>query len=1083
MRWNRKLLCLLGMVLLSQMGNHLIGQSYFASLNALGNTRICRGDSIGARIWFWGGTSPYTVVINDDQGEVLTLENYESLEPFYLKPTVSTTFYLASVVDSKGRKGGAYGSIEATVDQPTPVTIVADRKAFLESEPGVPLKSSPSGATFRGPGVSGTTFYPAVATHVGSPHRITCTYENQNGCLSTDRENFYVLSGNSSVQLLLGGVAIDLVCNDGVSYTLKGNNDDQLSGTFELFRKGSSNPIVGHITDDNLGDNEAIITFKGLSGTFEVVYTYGMESIEIKSYTEVLVYQVDLLGVQELPDTICQNDLAFPLVPLVGAEDPNATYRFSGSGVTGNQVDGYYLDPGHPDLAQGLNQIELDYTASNGCSTQLSVLVYLGWIPTLSFQSEDFCLGPEGDTLLFNNTTSQKEKIGEWTWEFGDPSSGENNFSSLESPEHFYSEPGLKSILMGAISKEGCATQQSFETLVADIPEVDFNWESDCYKEEAPVVFQAAVLSEYSDLDILVWTLRSTDGEVVDVIGKGPTELSLEYAFSSLDSYDVTLYAESLAGCEGEQSRRIKLVPVNVLTEEGYMETFDQGQGDWSVDSEEQLESWILGEPDFTGFEPIENDLAWYTDLPDQAGGYLENSWVLSPCFDFSALSQPVIQMDLMKSFMPGTDGAVLQYRDKESEGWETLGSKGSGLRWYNQSEIYNRPGGSSVGWGLSPFEPDTKWVTARHSLNALAGKSDVKFRIAIASGGSQEITSGKYNQGFAFNNFFLGETVLRRSVLEYFTNSSGESMFAVDAKVNEFAMANAGLVFDLHYHMSYPQEDPMNTNNPLPPSTRAFNYGVPVVPYAVLNGGASPEYRFDLTPQDTKIDEEVLYSSSVESPLFELLLTVDYAADGLEGVATVVCLDDNFNSNLQLYLVVIEKEVTAYGWLNQDSMFRNVVLDMLPTPAGKLLGNNWTPGKTSEIDFSWDYASYVEDVEDLSVVAFVQDRESGSILQAEILPHTFGVSAPGREVETHSMELYPNPARDYCTINFGSNTDKKGQLLVVDISGREVLISPVQQGVLVKKLDLKELPEGLFMVLWKESGIVRGEAKLIRKD
>ena len=55
----------------------------------------------------------------------------------------------------------------------------------------------------------------------------------------------------------------------------------------------------------------------------------------------------------------------------------------------------------------------------------------------------------------------------------------------------------------------------------------------------------------------------------------------------------------------------------------------------------------------------------------------------------------------------------------------------------------------------------------------------------------------------------------------------------------------------------------------------------------------------------------------------------------------------------------------------------------MLPTPAGKLLGNEWFNGKTESRSFSWDYPEYIEDIEDLAVVAFVQDRDNGGILQA----------------------------------------------------------------------------------------------------
>jgi hypothetical protein len=297
---------------------------------------------------------------------------------------------------------------------------------------------------------------------------------------------------------------------------------------------------------------------------------------------------------------------------------------------------------------------------------------------------------------------------------------------------------------------------------------------------------------------------------------------------------------------------------------------------------------------------------------------------------------------------------------------------------------------------------------------------------------------------------------------------------------VTALATEYADYVYDLHYHMNVPEYDPMNANNPLPPSTRAFNYGVPVVPFAVLNGGANPGYRFDLRPPNGEINEEVLIGASLEAPLFEVFLEVDYLEDHLEGKATVVCIDENFDSYLQLYLVVIESEVTMYPNLREDSSFRNVVLDMLPTPTGKLIGNNWRSGKVAELEFSWEYADYLEDIEDLNVIAFVQDRESGSILQAADKPHSLLLDVPGDERAHETLKVYPNPAEASTTVRFTDRTVHPGQLILVDISGQEVKKVLVPPGSLIQKLDLSDLSQGMFMIFWKESGIVKGQAKLI---
>jgi hypothetical protein len=87
----------------------------------------------------------------------------------------------------------------------------------------------------------------------------------------------------------------------------------------------------------------------------------------------------------------------------------------------------------------------------------------------------------------------------------------------------------------------------------------------------------------------------------------------------------------------------------------------------------------------------------------------------------------------------------------------------------------------------------------------------------------------------------------------------------------------------------------------------------------------------------------------------------------------------------------------------------------------------------------------------------------------------------PAYEKDNHPMVLYPNPARDQLTIFFGNRTEMPGQIEVVDISGREVMVMEVQRDITTQQTDISHLPEGLFMIFWKESGLVKGHARFIR--
>ena len=161
-----------------------------------------------------------------------------------------------------------------------------------------------------------------------------------------------------------------------------------------------------------------------------------------------------------------------------------------------------------------------------------------------------------------------------------------------------------------------------------------------------------------------------------------------------------------------------------------------------------------------------------------------------------SALSTPLVQLDIMKSFVPGTDGSVMQYQYQVSEGLNNLGVVDGGINWYNSYGIFNKPGGSTFGWGLSQFEPDEAWVQAAYAMDILSDSSPLKFRVALGTGRAQSIG----NHGFAFDNFNIGQ--VKNSVLEHFTNSASTEAAVADGIVQQFVEDYSSQVIDIQYHI-----------------------------------------------------------------------------------------------------------------------------------------------------------------------------------------------------------------------------------------------------------------------------------------
>ena len=115
-----------------------------------------------------------------------------------------------------------------------------------------------------------------------------------------------------------------------------------------------------------------------------------------------------------------------------------------------------------------------------------------------------------------------------------------------------------------------------------------------------------------------------------------------------------------------------------------------------------------------------------------------------------------------------------------------------------------------------------------------------------------------------------------------------------------------------------------------------------------------------------------------------------------------------------------------------------------------------------------------------LSVVAFVQNRDKGEVLQADAKPHTPGVGIPGKFSEPGLLAIYPNPAVETFYVNFGTEAELEGQLKILDLSGRVIMRSDVQPGYTVQRMDVTHLSRGMYMICWFEAGKLKGRKKVV---
>lgn len=214
-----------------------------------------------------------------------------------------------------------------------------------------------------------------------------------------------------------------------------------------------------------------------------------------------------------------------------------------------------------------------------------------------------------------------------------------------------------------------------------------------------------------------------------------------------------------------------------------YQENFEV-QGSWLPGGTSS--SWVWGSPS----KPIitkagSGQKCWITGgLTTSFYPIGENSFLRSPCFDFTTLTNPQISFKVFWETERRWDGANLQYSTDGGNSWQTLGANNdnnncTASNWFNYAGVSSL---SADGWSgtIKPTVGSCQggggsngWLTARRSLTALAGKNNVVFRFRFTAG----TTCNDYD-GFAIDDIVISETPVAQAGFFYNCNAGNTLTF-----------------------------------------------------------------------------------------------------------------------------------------------------------------------------------------------------------------------------------------------------------------------------------------------------------------
>lgn len=201
-----------------------------------------------------------------------------------------------------------------------------------------------------------------------------------------------------------------------------------------------------------------------------------------------------------------------------------------------------------------------------------------------------------------------------------------------------------------------------------------------------------------------------------------PVDLSI------LGEYDFAAWtAVPGDGDPGNDTLAITVTNIPVLSGLPYEEDFESGPGGWVTGG--TASSWELGDPQGAFIDTANSGInAWVTNL-DGDYNVSENSYIESPCFDFSALVvDPILEFAHIYETESCCDEGFVDISFDGGTTWTRLGESGEGENWYNDQ--------FNDWWDGTSGDP-TIWRTATHLLDGAAGEGSVKIRFGFSSDGS----------------------------------------------------------------------------------------------------------------------------------------------------------------------------------------------------------------------------------------------------------------------------------------------------------------------------------------------------------
>ncbi len=531
------------------------------------------------------------------------------------------------------------------------------------------------------------------------------------------------------------------------------------------------------------------------------------------------------------------------------------------------------------------------------------------------------------------------------------------------------------------------------------------------------------------------------------------------YVYSTPNIYYPKLVVINQGYCTDTTDIRLVISPL--ISNYPYDETFENSDGNWFPENKDTTVSllWEYGSDNNNSGISVSTNKMWATRLsnPYVVGG---DGWVYSPCFDLDTLDRPMIKLDYW-SDATTRDGTVLQYQKLDGT-WGVLGDKNRGINWYNSSFVAANPGDQGLtrlGWS----DTTDGWVDARYKLDEFLnrGKS-LRLRIAFAA----YTTPTSYYDGFAFDNVWIGNRT-RNVLLETTSNEGTSGMIATNNYVYQLAFhteINKDVVL-IQYNCCG-NNDEFYRHNPIVSNVMQL-YGS-TAPQEAFIDGFSPLSKYSMNLKPLDFEQEML-----ESPKFDVKIDSFRTTGSLTTIVATVTANENMPSNLYHITTMITEDSLVYtGTTNEIHAVARKNDEGINT-----FTQAWQIGDSQTVQFVFNHgqSGIAYNPSHFQAVVFIQNNNTHEVFQVATSRDVSGyrvgpfitvdkIEGDAALAELNTMNLYPNPARNYFKVDFDENLKRDYQWKLVDLRGVEIRQGAIQMGENSLEVDSQDLPTGVYI-------------------